>query len=75
MKSLYEKPFETDIPLIGLSLSECEKLAPLLKKWYEEKIKTNELNKKIGIEFTVNGHKFFWPLNNEKTLEKIIRKN
>ena len=71
MKSLYEKPFETDIPLIGLSLSECEKLAPLLKKWYEEKIKTNELNKKIGIEFTVNGHKFFWPLNNEKTLEKI----
>ena len=71
MKSLYENPFETDIPLIGLSLSECEKLAPLLKKWYEEKIKTNELNKKIGIEFTVNGHKFFWPLNNEKTLEKI----
>ena len=39
MKSLYEKPFETDIPLIGLTLSECEKLAPLLKNGMRKRLK------------------------------------
>ena len=65
MKSLYDKPFGTDIPLMS------EQLAPLLKEWYEAKIRSNELSKKIGIEFTVSGRTFFWPLHNEKTLEKI----
>ena len=48
MKSLYDKPFETDIPLIALSINECTSIAPLLKEWYENVIKNNELNSKIG---------------------------
>ena len=71
MKSLYDKPFETDIPLIALSINECTSIAPLLKEWYENVIKNNELNSKIGIEFTVNGHVFLWPLNNERVLQKL----
>ena len=71
MKSLYDKPFGTDIPLIAMTIPQCEQLAPLLKEWYEAKIRSNELSKKIGIEFTVSGRTFFWPLHNEKTLEKI----
>ena len=71
IKSLYEKPFGTDIPLIALSIDECKTLAPLLKEWYEKVIKNNELNAKIGIEFTVNGHVFMWPLNSEKVSQKL----
>lgn len=71
IKSLYEKPFETDIPLIDLTDYECKILAPLLKEWYEKVIKNNELNTKIGIEFTVNGQKYLWPLNSEKVSQRL----
>ena len=71
IKSLYKKPIGTDIPLIALSISQGEKLAPLLKEWFNEKIKSQRLNTKIGIELTVNGETIFWPINNEHVLKKL----
>ena len=49
IKSLYEKPFETDIPLIILSLSECEKLAPLLKNGMKKRLKQMNSTKKLEL--------------------------
>ena len=78
IKSLYEKPFGTDIPLIALSVDECKTLAPLLKEWYEKVIKNNELNAKIGIEcfgedISVLTDVVFGNLNEDKTYEHIVK--
>ena len=71
INSLYEKPFGTDINLKDLSIDEGEKLAPLLKEWFNEKIKSQRLNTKIGIKLTVNGESIYWPVNNEHVLKKL----
>ena len=71
MKSLYEKPFDTDIPLKKLSVEQCEDLAPLLKEWFENVIKKQPLEKKISVEFTVNGEKIFWTINKENVMKKL----
>ena len=73
MKSLYEKPFETDIPLISLNLDEGRIIAPLLKEWFYEKIRNIEFNKKIGIELTVGREKIFWTINNDHVMKKLER--
>ena len=71
IKSLYEKPFDTDIPLKKLSVEQCEDLAPLLKEWFENVIKKQPLEKKISVEFTVNGEKIFWTINKENVMKKL----
>ena len=71
MKTLYEKPFDTDINLKSLSFVDCIDIAPRLKQWFEDKIKNIPLNTKIGVVLTVNGEDIFWTLNNEHVMNKL----
>ena len=59
VETLYEKPFGTTVDLKNLDIDECEKLSPLLKKWYEDKIKNQEIKDKIAIVMTVNNKEIF----------------
>ena len=61
VQTLYDKPFGTTVDLKSLDINECEKLTLLLKKWYEDKIKNQELKDKIAIVLTVNNEQTYWP--------------
>ena len=43
VEALYEKPFDTEVDLKSLDIDECEKITPMLKTWYEDKIKNQEI--------------------------------
>ena len=56
IERLYEKPFDTKVDLRSLTIDQCQRLAPLLKKWYEDVIKNRAIKDLILIELTVFRH-------------------
>ena len=71
IKNLYEKPFDTQVNLRNLSIEQCEKLTPLLKKWYEDTSKSRSIKDKIKIGLTVNNEEIWWTLNSEEVMKKL----
>ena len=61
----------TTVDLKSLDIEQCKNITPMLKTWYEDKIKNKEIKDKIAIVMTVNNEEIFWPMNNENVLNKI----
>lgn len=55
IKKLYKKPLGTEVDLSNLSIEQNERLAPFMKKWFEDVIQKMAMNKYVTVTLTFNG--------------------